>query len=260
MKAAIYARVSVKHQSRKDLSIEAQIAICREYLKQKKNVYEVTIFSDLGYSGRDLERPALVQMKEQIERHQICCVIVKDLSRLGRDYRKVGELAEKFFPLHGVQLLSVSEGYDSTSPAGNVLAIGLYHLLNEWYAKDIGRKVSLVKEEKKQAGNYLGSVAPYGYKIVKRDGIRTLEPDETHQILLAIYAQHKAGKSSEEIVQWLWQKNINPPAVYQSSGEIISKGKQALRWQSGTVRNLIKRFFVLQGGLPRGSVQFHQSE
>lgn len=242
MKAAIYARVSVKHQDRKDLSIEAQTALCRQYLEQKGNRFEVVVFADCGYSGRCFNRPAFLQMKEQIEKRRIGCVVVKDLSRLGRDYRKAGDLAERFFPAHGVRLLSVSESYDSADVTGNPAAIGLYHLLNEWYAKDIGRKVALVKEEKKRAGNYLGSVAPYGYKIVKKEGIRVLEPGESYQILKTIYALQEAGSSSEEIVQWLWQHRVNPPAIYRKEGKLISEGGEVLRWESGTIRNILKRF------------------
>lgn len=240
-RAAVYARVSVKHQNRKDLSIEAQEEICRGYLLQKGVASEVMLFSDLGFSGRGFGRPSFVKMKEQIEQGQIHCVAVKDLSRLGRDYRKVGELAERFFPLHGVRFLSVTEGYDSADPAGNPAAAGLYHLLNEWYAKDIGRKVAMVKEEKKRAGSYLGSVAPYGYRIVNKEGIRILEPDESYPVLAAIFAMHEAGDSSEEIVRWLWQQNINPPAIYRKIGSVKAQGEKAKRWESGTIRNLLKK-------------------
>jgi len=245
-KAAVYARVSVKHQNRKDLSIEAQAELCRAYLLKKGVASEVLLFSDLGFSGRCFERPAFIRMKGLIEQGLISCVAVKDLSRLGRDYRRVGELAECFFPLHGVRLLSVTEGYDSAEPAGNPAAAGLYHLLNEWYAKDIGRKVALVKGEKKRAGNYLGSIAPYGFQIVRKGGIRVLEPDESYPVLTAIISMHEQGNSSEEIVRWLWQQNINPPAVYRKSGRVKAQGEKAKRWEGGTIRNLLKK----QGRFP----------
>ncbi len=243
MKAAVYARVSVKHQNRKDLSIEAQNTLCEKYLRQKKDIREpeIEFFSDLGYSGRRFDRPALLRLQEKAKNGEIQCVVVKDLSRLGRDYRRTGELAEKFFPSYGVRLLSVSEGYDSASLCGSSAAAGLYHLLNEWYARDIGRKVSMVKKEKKAAGNYLGSVAPYGYRIVKKEGIRLLEPDESFSILAAIYAMRERGSSSSEIVQWLWMHGVNPPSVYRRCGEIAQAQGQAPRWEGGTVRRVLAR-------------------
>ena len=244
-RAAVYARVSVKHQNRKDLSIEAQVNVCRAYLSKKGIYNDIVIFRDLGFSGRNFVRPAFVSLKEQIEQGQIYCVAVKDLSRLGRDYRKVGDIVERFFPVHGVRLLSAAEGFDSADYAANPAAVGLYHLLNEWYAKDIGRKVSLVKMEKKLAGNYLGSAAPYGYRIVKRDDIRILEPDDSFLVRSAIFAMHKSGYSSGEIVEQLWQCAINPPAVYRKSGKVMAAEGQAKRWEGGTVRNLLKQGRVL---------------
>lgn len=262
MKTAIYARVSVKHANRKDLSIEAQIAVCREYLKrvhkaakrvtegtkqetmkekgEEQENLEVLIFSDLGYSGRTMNRPAFQALQQQIFHHEISCLVVKDLSRLGRDYRLVGNFAEKILPRYSVRLLSAAENYDSEK-GGNTTAVGLAHLLNEWYARDIGRKVALVKAEKKKKGNYLGSVAPYGYRIVQRDGVRRLEKEESYQIIETICMLHQKGYSSEEIAAWLSEKNVNPPAVYRKSRMLIATRETAEAWKSGTIRNLLRR-------------------
>lgn len=262
MKTAIYARVSVKHANRKDLSIEAQIAVCKEYFKrvyigtkgvkeaakqetvkekeEEQENLELLIFSDLGYSGRTMNRPAFKALQEQIVHHEISCLVVKDLSRLGRDYRLVGNFAEKILPQYSVRLLSAAEDYDSEK-GSNTTAVGLAHLLNEWYARDIGRKVALVKEEKKKKGNYLGSVAPYGYQIVQREGVRRLEKEESYQVVETICMLHQKGYSSEEIAAWLLEKNINPPAVYRKSRMLIATGEMAEAWKSGTIRNLLRR-------------------
>lgn len=199
------------------------------------------LFQDVGWSGRDWERPAFLLLKEQICKGEISCLAVKDFSRLGRDYRKVGELVERFFPGNGVRLLSASEKYDSADCLGNNTAAGLYHLLNEWYAKDVGRKVCAVKREQKKQGNYLGSVAPYGFRIVKKEGIRVLEPDESYQILQEIVRRQETGYSSSEIADWLFFKKINPPAVYRRTGKVVQEEGSAMRWQSGTIRRLSAR-------------------
>lgn len=164
---------------------------------------------------------------------------VKDFSRLGRDYRRVGELVERFFPQHGIRFLSASEQYDSADRFGSQTAAGLYHLLNEWYAVDVGRKVSIVKRGQKEKGNYLGSVAPYGFQIVKKDGARVLEPDESYQILQEMIRRQEMGYSSEEIADWLFCKNINPPSVYRKTGKLVQEEGSAMRWQGGTVRRLL---------------------
>ena len=242
MKAAVYARISVKHRNRKDLSIDAQIAVCRQLFSQKRITEEIALFRDVGWSGREWNRPAFLLLREQICKGEISCVAVKDFSRLGRDYRKVGGLVERFFPQHGVRFLSAAEKYDSAERFGNQTAAGLYHLLNEWYAKDIGRKVSIVKREQKEKGNYLGSVAPYGFQIVKKDGVRVLEPDESCRILQEMLRRQQLGYSSEEIADWLFLEKVNPPSVYRKTGKVLQEEGSAMRWQSGTIRRLLAAY------------------
>lgn len=216
-------------------------------LRQKKITEEVVLFQDVGWSGREWKRPAFLLLREQIGRGEISCLAVKDFSRLGRDYRKVGELVERFFPQHGVRLLSAAERYDSAELFGNQTAAGLYHLLNEWYAKDVGRKVSIVKREQKEKGNYLGSMAPYGFQIVKKDGVRILEPDESYQILQEMIRRQELGDSSEEIADWLFMEKINPPSVYRKTGKTVQEEGSVMRWQSGTIRRLLGAYRKLDG-------------
>lgn len=146
---------------------------------------------------------------------------------------------ERFFPRHGVRFLSAAEKYDSAEQFGNQTAAGLYHLLNEWYAKDVGRKVSVVKRQQKEKGNYLGSVAPYGFHIVKKDGVRVLEPDESYRILQEMIRRQDLGASSEEIADWLFLEKINPPSVYRKTGKTVQEEGSALRWQGGTIRRML---------------------
>lgn len=240
MRVAIYARVSVKHKNRKDMTIQAQIEVCRQFLAQVGGYREAESFCDVGYSGKTMERPAFQRLLQEIQKETVDIVVAKDFSRIGRNYREVGNFVEKIIPQYHVRLLTVSEHFDSEANHC-VTAAGFFHLLNEWYLHDLSRKVSVVKREKKQAGNYLGSRAPYGYRIVSENGIRKIEQEKSYVIVQKICDLSQRGYSSEEIVKELYKERINPPKCYYQSGKLhFEQGKEKY-WQSGTIRKLLKR-------------------
>ena len=240
MKAAIYARVSVKHKNRKDMTIQAQIQACRQALEKKGVKEEEVLFCDTGYSGKSMDRPAFLELLRMIQNRNVQVLAVKDFSRLGRNYREVGEFVEKVLPCCRVRLVTVTEHFDSAE-GRSVTAAGLFHLLNEWYLHDLSKKVSSVKKEKKRMGNYMGSTAPYGYRIVLKNGIRILEKDPSYQVVQKICALSDKGYSSEEIVRKLYKERINPPKCYDQSQKLYFEAGEEKHWQGGTIRNLLRR-------------------
>lgn len=250
--AGIYARISVAGEGHCEESIDNQILLAREWIKKRQEYgeefEEYCCYTDRGYSGSNFQRPAFRKMLKDAEAGTIQCIICKDASRLGRDYLQVGMYMEQIFPLWGVRLVCVSEGYDSRDGLPGSLAGCLRNLMNEWYAKDIGRRVRLVKEQKRRQGEYLGSRPPYGYQICVRDGRRVLEEEpETILVVNKIALWRREGMSYACIQRRLREEGINPPAVYRSQGSVFSKEVPAPDWDFSTIRYVIKRFSHTRG-------------
>lgn len=247
----IYARISVEHGNEKDNSIENQILLARTWMQrhsqQGTELEEYRCYIDQGYSGTGFTRPGFLQMIKDAEEHRIQCIVCKDYSRLGRDYLKTGEYIEKLFPLWGIRLVCISDGYDSLTGLPGSLEGSMRNLMNEWYAKDIGRKVHLVKQQKKKEGNYLGSVAPYGYEIIWQNGKRLLiEEKKTMAVVRWICKRKQQGYSLEEIQVQLQEQGINPPGEYRKSGEMFQNPDKVKKWDKSTLRH----FIAHQRGLP----------
>ena len=231
-RAGIYARVSVKHYNSKDYTIENQILIARRYIT--RNGMECAgIYSDKGFSGMDFNRPAWKRLVKDISAHRLDVVVVKDLSRIGRNYILAGEYIEKVFPEYGIRLVAVSEGCNN-----NGFAAGLKNIINEWYARESGRKVSIVKQHIKSQGGYTGGAAPYGYCIKVKNGIRVLEESKTMEILNKIKELKSKGYTSSEIAAWLNIHKINKPSVYNVTKEIYCTSGNYNGWDAGSVRRL----------------------
>ena len=165
LRTALYVRLSVEDNGKEDAdSLENQEALLRDYLEERPYLELVEVYSDNGFTGTDFERPAFIKLVEDVRKGRIDCIIVKDFSRLGRNYVETGEYLEKIFPFLGVRFISVNDGYDSASAnAGELLAASLKNLINDMYAKDISKKICSTMKDKRRRGEYIGSYAPYGY-------------------------------------------------------------------------------------------------
>lgn len=158
IKAGLYVRISKNDPLNE--SIENQKEILRNYCITK-NIFDYEIFCDNGYSGTNFERPEFKKMFEKIKSGVINTVIVKDFSRLGRDYIETGNFIEKVFPRYNVRCISILDGYDSYDELNDYMPFKF--ILNDMYSKDISKKIRSSLENKKKQGLYLGSKAPYGY-------------------------------------------------------------------------------------------------
>ncbi len=127
-------------------------------------------YTDLGKSGMDFNREGFERMMQDVYRGSIDCIVVKDLSRFGRNHIETGNYIEKIFPLLGVRLIALADCFDSMKPdsAGDLQAeavsVNLKNLANEMYAKDIAQKVKSAKRARWEQGSYTGGIAAYGYR------------------------------------------------------------------------------------------------
>jgi len=144
-------------------SMENQIHLVTQYIQERSYLTLTAIFADNGETGTNFNRPQWCKLITAIESGAINCVIVKDLSRLGRNYIETGDYLERIFPSMGIRFIAVTDSYDSEVYRSENLSIALKGLVNDIYAKDISRKTSAAFEVKQRKGEFIGSYAAYGY-------------------------------------------------------------------------------------------------
>lgn len=241
--AGIYARLSVNGDERKNESIETQIEIARIYLEQQKDILFYDCYTDLGRTGMDFERPGFQRMMQDVRLGKINCIIVKDLSRFGRNHIETGNYLEKIFPFLGVRFIAVADHFDTWDRESKKdgMHVPLKNLINEMYARDIGIKVRSGKQTKQKEGGYIGGIPPYGYYMERCDGKRCLLPEAmTADIVKQIYEHYLTGNSIEAIRHWLYEQEIHSPRDYRSSGHVYRQEGELLReWTAGTIRAML---------------------
>ena len=183
-KVAAYLRLSKEEYSneKESNSITNQKLIIDNYLKEHREYKLVDYYIDDGYSGTNFDRPEFQRMLEDIKNKKIDVILIKDLSRLGRNYIETGNFVEVVFPAMGVSVISVDENYEIDSSdyySDDYLA--LKNLFNDMYAKDISKKVRNSLIVKKQNGEFVGKLAPYGY--IK-------DPKDKHKFLIDKNVSH----------------------------------------------------------------------
>ena len=164
---AIYVRLSVENSGKDDDgdSIENQTGICREYVDARPYLNLYGIYSDNGEKGWKFDRPEFTRMMDDVKAGKVDCIVVKDLSRFGRDYIETGNYLEKIFPFLGVRFISITDSYDSFScdDAESALMVPLKNMVNDVYAKDISRKIITSFRQRQEKGDFLPGNTPYGY-------------------------------------------------------------------------------------------------
>ena len=198
-------------------SIVNQRALVKEFLKTHPDIQIYHERVDDGFSGVSFERPAFKEMLEDIKSGKVNCVIVKDLSRFGRDYIEAGRYIEKIFPYLGVRFIAITDGYDSICPdvTDEGLIVPLKNLINEIYAKDLSRKVSSAFYIKQKQGKFIGNAAPYGYMKSPADHNLLIVDEEVREIIWQIFHWRADGDSLTAIVRRLNDYGIPCPSRYK---------------------------------------------
>ena len=241
--AGIYARLSVNHHEGKEVSIETQIEMGKEFLKAHREILLYDCYSDLGATGTNFQREDFERLMQDVRDGWINCVIVKDFSRFGRNYIETGNFVEKIFPFMGVRFIAITDQYDSIkqTDCNEALSMHLKNIANELYARDIAEKVTASKQAKMRQGEYLGSIPPYGFKIEKRDGKRTLVREPvTSEIVKEIFARYDSGETFVSLVKWLYEQKIHRPSDYKKYKTVYQQDGQKLRqWGRESIRFLL---------------------
>lgn len=241
--AGIYARLSVDNHDGKEISIETQIEMAKEYLKSHTEITLYDCYSDLGATGTNFQRSDFERLMQDVRDGLINCIIVKDFSRFGRNYIETGNFVEKIFPFMGVRFIAITDQYDSIKQANcnEALSMHLKNIANELYARDIAEKVTASKQAKMKQGEYLGSIPPYGFQIDKIDGKRTLvlEP-VTSEIVREIFNRYASGETFVSLARWLYGQKIHRPSDYKKYKMVYQQeGQQLRQWERESIRFLL---------------------
>lgn len=177
---------------------------------------QVVEFCDDGWSGKNFERPAVMDMLEQVRKGKANCIIVKDLSRFGRDYLMVGNYLTRVFPFLGVRFIAVNDGFDSIRPqdVGN-LESSFKTLLNDYYSRDLSRKVRSAKRQRAERGLFLSPFAPFGFVKDPENRNRLLIDQDAAKTVRRIFQMVLDGFSTTQIARSLNDDLIPTPMLYK---------------------------------------------
>lgn len=240
--AALYCRLSRDDgENNESMSIQSQKRLLLDYAK--KNKYAIhDFYVDDGYSGTDFERPNFKRMINDIEQGKIKVVIVKDLSRLGRNYLKTGHYLEEYFPEHNVKFIAINDNY--TSDEGENELAPFKNIINEWYAKDISKKVRSTISMNQKKGIISGGAVPlFGYRYDEKKN--RIVDTETSAIVKRIFKDYISGKTTCQIAKELKNEQVYTPGYYnylyyKTNEKKYFKNKDLrYSWDSGTVSKIL---------------------
>ncbi len=241
-KAALYCRLSQDDgQIGESGSIQTQKALLKDYALE--NGYGIgDWYCDDGWSGTNFERPEFKRMIADIDAGKINMVIVKDLSRFGREYAQMGMLIEHYFDENGVRFIAISEGIDTLKGTDNIL-MPITNVINSLYARDCSRKTKIGHRTRAKEGKYLGSHAPFGYLKDPTDRHHLVIDPEAAQTVKYIFKMFSEGIGYVRITKILReQKILNPQAYFNQQNPDFYKSdywRKAFDWHATSIRAIL---------------------
>jgi len=237
---ALYLRLSRDdEQSGESNSISNQKALLTDHAKRNK-LRNVRVFVDDGVSGVTFNRDGFQELMALVEAGQIETILVKDMSRLGRNYLEVGQLTETVFPMYNVRFIAVNDGVDSQDGEDDFSPFR--NIMNEWYAKDMSRKMRSSLKTKSRLGYAVGQ-PPYGYRHDDTDYRRWAVDEEAAEIVRYIYSQRQQGIGVNVIADKLKREKVLIPSLYAQQKGYKNPTKKTNRgeflWDKNAVRNIL---------------------
>lgn len=236
---AAYARLSVEKED--DDSIHTQITLLKNYIDEHSDLELSDTYIDNGFTGTRFDRPDFVRMMDDVRCGKIQCIVVKDLSRFGRDFLETGYYIETLLPRLNVRLISINDDFDSFREGDiNSIAIPIKNMVNELYAKDFSRKVTAYNDLHRERGDVKLLRSVYGYKRDAVNNIYVVNPD-TAPIVQMIFRWYLLGVTTGQIAKRLNTMQILTPLAYKA---IVEKGEKFNQegdaWNYGRVRDILR--------------------
>ena len=257
-RAAIYVRLSVEDTHTHSVSIETQQMIIARYLEQYPEISVYDTYIDNGATGTNFHRPGFQQMLSDIEAGHVNCVIVKDLSRLGRNTIDTGYYIEQYFRIRNIRFIAVNENFDTVAPedAHSGIIIPLRNMINEAYALDIGRKIRAQQRQAMKDGKFIGARTPYGYLKAEDDCHQLIIDPVAAVVVQRMFRWASEGAGLNTIAVRLNEAGVLTPSHYKKmQGKITHENLLGSgKWQTRTV-GVILRSEVYTGDLVQGQTK-----
>lgn len=261
LRAGAYGRLSVENGGDEtDESLQTQMAMLYDYIEKHPDLKLEDSYSDNGYSGTNFDRPDFVRLMDDVRSGRIQCIVVKDLSRFGRNYLETGYYLETLLPHLNVRFIAVTDDFDSSREEDrNSLSVPIKNMVNDLYAKDISRKISAAAEMRRKRADALPfGTAPYGYRF-SEDRKSYLVDEETAPYVRMIFLWGAMGLSSAAIAKRLALLDIITPG--QNRSQQTGNDVQPSMWRSDMVYKVFRNPNYL-GDVHNGRLKqsLHKSE
>ena len=209
-KTAIYARLSDFDDVLRDTeSLEVQISYIKEYINHRDDLMLLDVFADKRCTGMNFDRPEFERLLKALQERKIDCIVVKDFSRLGRNFVETGQYLEQVFPLFGVRFIAINDNYDSlNSQSRDGMLVPIKSMINEMYSKDLSQKIQSCFRSKEARGEIYTPV-PFGYKKDQKNHL--ILDEEVSDVVMQIFFWKKSGMKEYEIAKKLSAQGIPTP-------------------------------------------------
>ena len=226
-------------------SVANQRKLIDDYVAKHPEIEVVGEKVDDGYSGVLFDRPAFLEMMEEIKEGRANCVIVKDLSRLGREYIETGRYVRRIFPAYGVRFIAINDNVDTAGDSGDELTVSVKNIMNEAYSRDISIKTRSALDVKRRSGDFVGAFAIYGY-FKTGDKHKKLEIDPyAANVVRTIFRQRMEGVSASHIAAELNRMGVLSPLAYKKNNGLphAKNGftdKKDCQWSATTIIRILR--------------------
>jgi DNA invertase Pin-like site-specific DNA recombinase len=218
--AAAYVRLSSDAAKKRGDSLETQRNIIENYVAASPDIRIAEVYEDNAKTGTNFERAGFQKMLADCESGKINCILVKDLTRFGRNAIDAGYYLEKYLPSLGVRFIAVTDGFDTNESDGGIL-LPLKNVISEAYALDISRKCKSVQRQNIADGRFVGRMAPYGYAKSPLDCHKLIVDSDAAPIVRQIFAWAHSGASVGEVTRRLNEASVLTPSRYKLEKGVV---------------------------------------
>lgn len=243
-RVALYERLSKEDGDKEESnSIESQRRILKDYLNAHDDLEFAAEFEDDGFTGTNFDRPGFQAMMQAVYEKRINCIVVKDLSRFGRNYLESGKYIQQILPQFDVRFIAVNDAVDTGVNAGFDFMLPIKNIFNESYSQDISRKVQSSFRAMQRSGEFCGAYASYGYKKSSTDKHKLIIDPYAAEIVRQVFRWYMEGVGKRSIAAKLNAAGVLPPSEYKKScGENYRNSKKLPKttyWTYSTVARML---------------------
>lgn len=245
-RSAAYERLSQDDGDKQESeSIRSQRALIQQYVDNNPALHLVAEYADDGWSGTNFDRPDFKRMMDDAAKGRINCIIVKDLSRFGRNYIGMGKYMERILPSMGVRLIAINDNYDSAkNNDSDSIIVPFKNLINDSYSRDISTKIRSQLDVKRKRGDFIGNYAAYGYKKDEQDHNHLVPDEYASGVVRDIFCWKMEGLGCKAIADRLNEKDVLCPMEYhRMQGVNLNsgfRGKEMPKWSQGSVGHILR--------------------